>query len=229
MLFAGCGVKDYEGNSYKTVKIGNQVWIAENLKASTEKGSWCYNNVPENCEKYGRLYTWVAAMAFPDSCYNSKCETLEKNHQGICPNGFHIPTIEEFNKLYDYVGGIEIAALKLMSKENWAKEDFANDEDEFDRFGFNMLLGGYMANENVNANSIDNGIFCHEGRYSALWTQNNEGVIDTPFVWFVNGLKENLKENYDRAGLQNFSYRTKEIYKESLRKNGGFYLRCIKN
>lgn len=230
LLFAGCGVKDYEGNSYKTVKIGNQVWMAENLKASTEKGSWCYNNVPENCEKYGRLYTWVAAMAFPDSCYNSKCESFEKHpHQGICPNGFHIPTNEEFNKLYDYVGR-EKAAVELMSRKG-ANNKIDSDDDILDEkeTGFNLLLGGLTFNEKEMSDSIGNS---SEGHFVGLWSSDNEGVIETTFVWLAKvarGEEEKLKERFDLANVQIVNDLSMQVIQGKLFKKGGSYLRCIKD
>lgn len=87
--------------TYKTVKIGDQTWMAENLDVGTmiqgdqmqtnnniiEK--YCYENDPANCSKYGGLYTWSEAMK-----YNKK-----NGAQGICPDSWHIPTRKEFNKL----------------------------------------------------------------------------------------------------------------------------------
>ena len=208
--------------------------MAENLRARTAKDSWCYANVTENCEKYGRLYTWVAAMAYPDSCYDRKCELLGKHpHQGICPDGFHIPSIEEFNELYEYVGK-ESVALKLRSKKSRTKEEIAGDkeiygEKKFDEFGFNLFLGGIAFNIKELSDGIDNG---SEKRATGLWTCNNDGMIDTTFAWFVkltNGVKEKLKERFDVANSQIFLEGTFSIMQEKLLKNGGSYLRCIKD
>ena len=87
-------------SDYATTKIGNQVWMARNLDVATEE-SYCYGNNPANCEKYGRLYTWKAAMK-------------------ACPAGFHLPTSEEWDKLEKALG--ENAGKKLKSKE-WGGSD----------------------------------------------------------------------------------------------------------
>ncbi len=74
-----------DGKTYKTVKIGNQTWMAENLNYSTGN-SWCYDNNTSNCSKYGRLYDW---------------ETAKK----ACPRGWHLPSKSEFEILLSKVGG----------------------------------------------------------------------------------------------------------------------------
>ncbi len=80
-------VADVDGNLYKTVKIGKQIWMAENLKTKHLVGkSWCYSDEEMHCEKYGRLYDWEAAMA----------GDLEAGSQGLCPDGWHLPTDEDW-------------------------------------------------------------------------------------------------------------------------------------
>ena len=100
-----------DGKIYKTVEIDGKVWMAENLnvgsmihsstgginndgyqKDTTKIEKFCYNNDPKNCEIYGALYQWDAAMRF------GEYEALE----GICPSGWHIPTQAEFKELYLY-------------------------------------------------------------------------------------------------------------------------------
>lgn len=233
LVFAGCSndVKDFDGNSYKTVKIGNQVWMAENLKVHTAKGSWCYANKSENCEKYGRLYTWVTAMALPDSCYDHKCEFLEKYpHQGLCPVGFHVPSTEEFYKLYDYVGK-ETEALKFRSKESRTKEEIAGSEERSGEknHGFGLLLGGVIFNVNEASDNMGNGT---EGCATGLWTRNNEGVTDTTAAWLVKltqGIEEDLEERFNMAKMQIFYCRLKEVLQLYVSKDGGGYIRCVKD
>lgn len=130
-FFNGCDIsmKDpRDGKTYKTVKIGKQVWMAENMNYDI-KDSYCYEDSPENCEKYGRLYTWAAA-----------------NY--VCPEGWHLPTKEEFETLMSNVGGIETAGKMLKSKQGWDSyehefEHALQDGNGIDKYGFNVLPAGY--------------------------------------------------------------------------------------
>jgi len=77
-----------------TVKIGDQVWQKCNLNVNPGTGkSVCYDNKPENCDKYGRLYDWETAMALPSgSCWSERCASqVSAKHRGLCPSGWHIP------------------------------------------------------------------------------------------------------------------------------------------
>jgi len=101
------GLLEYKGHKYKTIIIDSQEVMAENLNFDLA-GSKCYNDDPANCAAYGRLYTWIMAMDLPFSCTSLSCaEQVNKPHKGICPNGWHIPTNEEWDKLYHYADGTD--------------------------------------------------------------------------------------------------------------------------
>ncbi|MDR1830671.1 MAG: fibrobacter succinogenes major paralogous domain-containing protein [Candidatus Fibromonas sp.] len=121
---------------YKAVKIGEQVWMAENLNFNAE-GSKCYDDKPENCKKYGRLYGWLTAMKLPSVCGDNNCSNqIRSKHQGICPDGWHIPSSAELNELMTAVGGKSSAGAKLKAKSGW--------NNGTDEFGFSALPGGYV-------------------------------------------------------------------------------------
>jgi len=99
------GILEYAGHKYKTVIINGQEVMAENLNYDVP-GSKCYDNNPANCEKYGRLYSWIMAMNLPNVCTSFSCpELVTDPHKGICPSGWHIPTNVEWDKLYHYADG----------------------------------------------------------------------------------------------------------------------------
>ena len=102
--------------TYKTVKIGEQTWMAENLNYNA-KGSKCYENKPANCQKYGRLYYWNTVA---------------------CPKSWHLPDSTEWNILTEAVGGEEKADKILKATSGW--KDNGNGED---KFGFAALPGGF--------------------------------------------------------------------------------------
>jgi len=100
-----------DGKIYSTVKIGNKTWMAENLNYETDN-SWCYGNNESNCDTYGRLYNWNAAM-------------------NACPAGWHLSTSEEWNDLISAANG---SAKKLKSK--------TPDWNGTNELGFSALAGG---------------------------------------------------------------------------------------
>ncbi|MDR2555972.1 MAG: fibrobacter succinogenes major paralogous domain-containing protein [Fibromonadaceae bacterium] len=107
-----------DNKTYKTVKIGEQVWMAENLNFEAKEGSMCYDNKPDNCNKYGRLYDWNTAMK-------------------ACPNGWHLPSDKEWQTLVDFAGGVKVAGKKLKATSGWD-----NNGNGTDDFGFSALPGG---------------------------------------------------------------------------------------
>jgi len=99
------GLLEYGGQTYNTIVIDGKEMMVENLNYNVP-GSRCYGNNPANCAKYGRLYNWQMAMALPLSCISTPCaEQINASHRGICPEGWHIPTNAEWDKLYSYADG----------------------------------------------------------------------------------------------------------------------------
>jgi len=143
----------------KTVAIGSQVWMAENLNCNVS-GSKCYNDDPANCTKYGRLYDWATAMNLPDCGYGTSCTSqISAKHRGICPSGWHIPSDDEWSTLTTYVGGASTAGTKLKSKTGW--ESYSGVPAGTDDYGFAALPGGY-------GNS--GGDFYYVGYYGYWWS-----------------------------------------------------------
>lgn len=95
---AACGsdfTDSRDGKPYKTVKIGDQVWMAENLNYDAGEGSYCFKDDNNNCEKYGRLYTWNAAKK-------------------AAPHGWHLPSKEEWETMINHFGGIDSIAFTQL-------------------------------------------------------------------------------------------------------------------
>ena len=139
----------------------SRTWFAENLnyadssKTSSLKGrSWCYNNVAKNCDVGGRMYTWAAAIdsvklatdaGNPQDCGYHKTCTLPAKVQGICPEGWHLPSKSEWEALLTAVGGQSNAGEILKSQMGWFTSTdeggFANGNGT-DDFGFAALPAG---------------------------------------------------------------------------------------
>ena len=113
-----------DGQTYKTVIIGSQTWMAQNLNYETEK-SFCYDDDPANCTKLGRLYKWDAAIS-------------------ACPSGWHLPKMAEFEQLINAVGGERMAGAKLKSTSGWSvyKGEDGNGTDDY---SFSALPAGEIA------------------------------------------------------------------------------------
>ncbi len=175
---------DRDGQTYKTVKIGEQWWMAENLNyryiqqtAEEDSSSFCYNDDPANCAKYGRLYLWSAAMdsagIIPgnsaNGCgYEKDCNLGNVKVRGVCPEGWHLPDTTEWNALFDAVGGGETAGKMLKSTEGW--ED---NGDGSDSYSFSALPAGYRD---------DNGDFRYEGSHAYFWSSTEDGSYYAYYV-----------------------------------------------
>lgn len=163
---------DRDGQTYKTVKIGDQWWMAENLNLETPN-SFCWGDNPERCEKYGRLYTWSAVMdsaavwsgAGLNCGYGHDCYPVYPVY-GLCPVGWHVPTFNEWRTLFGAVGGVQNpeylydadnAGNKLKSSGNW--QYFSGT----DAYGFNVIPVGYKGSE---------GAYYNEYREAYFWTSS---------------------------------------------------------
>lgn len=147
------------GKIYKTVTITvtreekddtTQVWMAENLNIDYNKDSaksYCLEDDPNDCSKYGRRYTWSAAMdslgRFSDATagcgYDTLC-TAKTPVRGTCPKGWHLPSKVNFSDLVEMAGGKNGAAKKLMATSGWKYDNGTDD------YGFAALPGGFWEN-----------------------------------------------------------------------------------
>jgi len=127
-----------DGKVYKTVKIGEQVWLAENLNYETE-GSLCYNNDPANGEKYGRLYTLEQAKK-------------------ACPLGWHLPDNKEWQTLINFAGGNDVAGKKLKAENGFfaLPGGFGNLDGSFGTVGDNGYWWSVDGDNNNPGISNDN-------------------------------------------------------------------------
>ncbi len=138
-----------DSQEYLTVTIGEQTWMAENLNFEYNEGtaqSYCYSDDPANCEMYGRLYTWSAAMDSAavfsedgkDCGYGKRC-SASGTVRGVCPEGWHLPSYEEWKTLDAYVAdkASDGVGYALKSTSGWN-----NDGNGSDEFGFEALPAG---------------------------------------------------------------------------------------
>ena len=140
-----------DGRLYKTVDIGDATWFAENLDYGTKIDllqdqvndniveKYCYGNDENNCTLYGGLYQYTEAMALPVRCAEELCEeVIQVNyHQGICPEGWHIPTKEEFEKLIAAMKNLNESGKMLKSVYGW--KEYPGTDD----YGFSAIPVGY--------------------------------------------------------------------------------------
>ncbi|MBQ3841001.1 MAG: fibrobacter succinogenes major paralogous domain-containing protein, partial [Fibrobacter sp.] len=144
-------VDERDGQTYKTVKIGDQWWMAENLNYEykvndSTYGNYCYKDSTQYCAKYGRLYTWAAAMDSATTyCGFGKSCTATHPVQGICPSGWHLPDTTDWHDLIVAAGGKYSAGAKLKSTSGWENDGWGNDGNGTDAFGFSALPSGYRS------------------------------------------------------------------------------------
>ncbi|MBR4784100.1 MAG: hypothetical protein IK012_02465 [Fibrobacter sp.] len=144
-----------DGKTYKTVEVDGVTWMAENLNyAGNEVGeSVCFNDDDNFCKIYGRLYSRDAAMNSSDCAFKGSCNLGSDPIQGVCPDGWHIPTKSEAQDLVDFVSG---QSRPLRSAKGWK----ASLTSGLDTYGLSFLgAGAYRVNEE----------FTYLGEYDFVW------------------------------------------------------------
>lgn len=194
-----CDARD--GKIYKTATIGTQIWLAQNLDYCTS-GSWCYDNNQANCDKYGRLYTWSSAMGLSSS-FNATEANPAIPAQGICPEGFHVPTTDEWDALGEFAASATGSDNNsLRSVDSWTSSMSTPGSDDF---GFAAYGSGryYMNN------------FADLGFKAYFWTseEDNTPELGDPVR---HSLIRSLSGMIDAMGFGNSN------------KADGLSLRCVK-
>ena len=193
-----------DGQVYKTVKIGTQVWMAENLNYADslkdvvlqDGASFCYDYDDDNCAVGGRFYRWAAAMGLLSKYNNYKAdETLLKssNHRGLCPEGWHIPDTTEWNTLIATVGKGNASALKTTSAWLFDADSIGAATNST---GFSAAPTGVNASSGANSQIL----FCStyqtdsdEFRYFSLSYSSNQlyyGSRDKEYPCFVRCIQD---------------------------------------
>ncbi|MDA3906001.1 MAG: fibrobacter succinogenes major paralogous domain-containing protein [Bacteroidales bacterium] len=207
MNVPGPSVTDINGNVYKTVKIGNQVWMAENLKttkyregtlipnitdatdwANLTSGAYCYfSNSTSIGAIYGALYNFFAVT----------------DNRKICPTGWHVPSDSEWSILREYLGGEEIAGGKLKETglEHWVDPNVGADNSA----GFTALGGSWRGTNGP--------FYYYTGRTTVFWSSTVDDSNNPVFYELT----------YDSS---NFGRRVGTIY---FLKNAGLSVRCLKD
>jgi uncharacterized protein (TIGR02145 family) len=224
-------ISDYDGNIYGIVTIGNQTWMAENIKTThyangteitlvenstswdalgtTDKAMCYYDNSTTNKDTYGALYTWAAAMNGAASS-----DANPSGVQGACPDGWHLPSDAEWKELEMYLGMSQAEAdatgyrgtnegSKLAGNAALWKYGSLENDAAFGTSGFLALPAGWRTNV---------GIFGYLGSRAYFWSAMEFDVSDT----------------YD-AYYRSLDYSIYGVYRFSTYKYNGFSVRCVKD
>ena len=195
---------DRDGQVYKTVVIGAQTWMAENLNYEYSFGTFCYQQQDSNCVRFGKLYTWAAAMDSIGSfsqkgknCgYLTQCSPTYPV-QGVCPNNWHLPTIDEWKELFEFESINYVAKFLKSATGDWRGQWGSTNSS-----GFSAVPSGGLDYRNQNMG--DNAFF---------WTSSisQEEPYSNSFYTFI--LHDQQSANYDNSSSR----------------ISAFSIRCLKN
>ena len=189
-----------DSNIYRTIVVGSQTWMAENLNYEykvdgVSYGTYCNT---DGCKNYGRYYTWAAAMDSAEifttngkNCgYGREC-TPTYPVRGICPEGWHLPTYTEWQTLITAVGGQKNAGKVLKSQSGW-KDFNGNSCNGTDAYGFSALPAGTR---------YSNAGFGNVGNFTHFWSATQAGgygnLASSMLLGYYNGADDPTSVNKD--------------------------------
>jgi uncharacterized protein (TIGR02145 family) len=198
--------------AYKTVKIGSQTWMAENLnygafdqtpsRVQNPGEKFCSKNAEANCDVAGGMYHWHIAMALPATCLTSNCSNLiQAEHQGVCPTGWHVPSRSDFKALIQNLGGNQAGSKLKLANTPFVGWNTKNNDGNSS--GFSAYPNGLMEN---------NGTFIYYGESSHFWTS------DQSVQAISNAYRYGL-------GFETSAF----VESDNHEKNDAMSIRCIKN
>lgn len=191
----GTMTDDRDGQTYKTVKIGDQVWMAQNLNYYAGDRSWYFGDQgfsnTVNSAGGGRLYTWAAAIDsvalygnYGIDCGCRKICPLPAKVQGVCPQGWHLPTLAEWDALFTVIGGNSTAGKALKSQTGW----YANGNGT-DAVGFSAIP--------VGGGGGDRFTYFNDGNNAYFWSAaNDRGESGWPGAYYID-----LRYDHDEVRL----------------------------
>ena len=153
-----------DNQTYKWLKVGSQIWMAQNLNFGTPKGSSIYNEDTTLCKTFGRLYDWNTALK-------------------VCPSGWHLPLKAEWIVLTEYLGDQAGEKLKELGTKHWNGPDAVVRGDS----GFNALPAGYLGWD-PNGRPFYDGL----GNYTYFWTASYGTPSNKGIARYLSYLDEEL-------------------------------------
>ncbi|MCQ2099952.1 MAG: fibrobacter succinogenes major paralogous domain-containing protein [Fibrobacter sp.] len=194
-----------DGQVYKTLSTSTQTWMAQNLNydpgdvSDMGEYAWsgCYNNKADSCSKYGRLYTWQVAMNNADCAHGKECKP-NGFVQGVCPSGWHLPSLYEYEVLinnfdskFGYNHTIEAlsstAGKYLRSMTGWDSSGNGTDSS-----GFSALPAGYRNYH---------GDFYDAGRYATFWSASEFNSTDAYYLRLYYNMDDVILNYRDKGNV----------------------------
>lgn len=209
--YGGCGTftDPRDGEEYQLACIGDQEWFAENLRWAGN--GLCFQNDPNYCTDEGRLYSVYEAL-------NRKTSTGGDTIQGICPQGWHIPSKQEIDELIDFCGGKSAALTKLRAPGYWP-----NATGLTNAFGFDLrAVGrGYYVQGN-------GPFFDLTDPQASLWTSTGYLNVNDPSLGLVD--KYYVMEVIDFSGNGNYELRIMDYANDQQDQSYALrHCRCVKD